>query len=137
VPPLYAASSYGTGTTVVVDWTTVTDLVVVADWTIVVDRVPLVYTALQVLAYCVMVISSARASLLSRPTVRKIAAALRTNIFAPGAGALLLLRSSCGYAALDESGSDWWCSSLARGRMATRLETMKVDTVNECKSWTR
>jgi hypothetical protein len=42
VPPLYAASSYGTGTTVVVDWTTVTNLVVVADWTIVVDRVPLV-----------------------------------------------------------------------------------------------
>lgn len=42
VPPFHAASSYGTGTTVVVDWTTVTDLVVVADWTIVVDRVPLV-----------------------------------------------------------------------------------------------
>lgn len=42
VPPFQATSSYGTGTIVVVDWTTVADLVVVADWIIAVDRVPLV-----------------------------------------------------------------------------------------------
>lgn len=41
-PLLYAASSYATGTMVVVDWTTVTERVVVADWTIVVERMPLV-----------------------------------------------------------------------------------------------
>jgi hypothetical protein len=45
--------------------------------------------ALQVLAYCVMVISSATVSLLSEPNVRKSAATLRTNIFALGAKAIL------------------------------------------------
>lgn len=45
--------------------------------------------ALQVLAYRVIVITSAKASLLKSPVERKNAAALRTNIFAPGAEALL------------------------------------------------
>lgn len=74
-PPFHAASSYGIGTTVVVDWNIVT------------ERVPVVYIALQVLAYFVTVTISARACLLSEPSVKSSAAALRTNIFAPGAEA--------------------------------------------------
>jgi hypothetical protein len=52
-----------------------------------------------------MVISSAKVPLFSKLTVKKSVAALRTNIFAPGAGALLSLRPSCDQAALYASSS--------------------------------
>lgn len=60
---------------------------------IVTDREPVVYMALQVLGYRVIVTTSAEAFLVKDPNVRRKAAALRMNIFAPGAEALLRLLS--------------------------------------------
>lgn len=55
---------------------------VTVDWTIVTDRVPVVYMALQVLGYRVIVITSPRTLPLNE-LMAKRAAALRKIMFAP------------------------------------------------------